>query len=268
MLVATPIGNLGDLSTRAIEALERADLVCCEDTRRTGGLLHGLGIKRPMLVVNEHTEHDNAARVVEAVVAGQSVVLVSDAGTPVVSDPGARLVRAAVEAGVAITAVPGPSALLAALVLSGLPTDRFVFEGFLPRKGADRRRRLAEVGNETRTVVLYEAPHRLERTLGDLVEVAGRDRPVAVARELTKLHEEVWRGDLGGAVEVFGEKQVRGEFVLVVGGRPDSTPEIDDDELRAARAGERESGLSTRDAVSAVAARYAVARNRVYRLAT
>ncbi|MCP5026667.1 MAG: 16S rRNA (cytidine(1402)-2'-O)-methyltransferase [Actinomycetia bacterium] len=258
---------MGDLSRRAIEALERAHLVCCEDTRRTGGLLHQLGIKRPMLVINEHTEHDNTTRVIEAVESGRSVVLVSDAGTPAVSDPGARLVGAAVAAGVSISAVPGASAVLAALVLSGLPTDRFVFEGFLPRKGAERARRLADLVDERRTIVIYEAPHRLERTLADLTDAAGRERPVAVARELTKLHEEVWRGDLGGALEAWAGKQAKGEFVLVVGGRPEPTAEVGDDELRDALAGEREAGRSTRDAVSAVAERYAVARNRVYRLA-
>ncbi|MCP3854085.1 MAG: 16S rRNA (cytidine(1402)-2'-O)-methyltransferase [Actinomycetia bacterium] len=268
VLVATPIGNLGDLSPRAIEAFERSDLVGCEDTRRTGGLLHKLGIKRPMIVVNEHTEFDHESRIVAAVASGQTVVLVSDAGTPAVSDPGARLVQAVVAAGLAVSAVPGPSAVLAALVVSGLPTERFTFEGFLPRKGAQRVRRLAELVGEARTMVFYEAPHRLHKTLTDLADAMGASRPVAVARELTKLHEDVWRGELGDAVEAFPQDRVRGEFVLVVGGQPPPPGEVDDDELTAAVAAEREAGSSTRDAVALVAQRYGVARNRVYRLAT
>ena len=192
VLVGTPIGNLGDLSPRAAEALAGADVVCCEDTRRTGKLLAHAGIPRPTLVVvNEHTEEREVPRIVERLGRGERVALVSDAGMPGISDPGERLVAAAVAAGHAVEAVPGPSAGLTALVVSGLPTGRFVFEGFLPRKGSSRRERLAAVSAEPRTAVLYEAPHRLARTLEDLAAACGPDRRVVVARELTKLYEQV-----------------------------------------------------------------------------
>src|SRR5690606_1267921 len=219
VLVATPIGNLRDLSPRAADELAGADVVCCEDTRRTGKLLSLAGIeRRPLVVVNEHTEARETPRVLERLARGQRVVLVSDAGIPGVSDPGERLVAAAVRAGHTVEVVPGPSAALAALVVSGLPTGRFVFEGFLPRKGPARRERIAAVAAEPRTIVLYEAPHRLARTLADLAAACGAERRVAIARELTKLHEEVWRGTLGDAVAWVGEREPPGEIVVVLEG--------------------------------------------------
>lgn len=267
LLVGTPIGNLDDLSPRAAAALGAADVVACEDTRRTGRLLSHLGISAPKLVVvNEHTEHDVAGALVERVVGGATVVLVSDAGMPGVSDPGELVVRAALAAGVRVEVVPGPSAVVTALVASGLPTARFVFEGFLPRKGSARRERLAGVAAEQRTIVLYEAPHRLIRTLGDLVEVCGGGRGVVIARELTKLHEEWWRGTLAGALSHADEVAPRGEFVMVLAGA-EAPEEAGDDQLLAALAEARQDGGSTRDAVDAVAARFGVARRRVYALA-
>ena len=201
VLVGTPIGNLGDLTPRATEALRSADAICCEDTRRTGRLLQHAGVERPRLVVvNDHTEAREVPGVVARLSRGERVAVVSDAGMPGISDPGERLVRAAVAAGHGVEVVPGPSAALAALVTSGLPAGRFVFEGFLPRKGSGRTERLGAVASEPRTVVLYEAPHRLARTVADLVDACGPARRVAVARELTKLHEEVWRGSLGDAL--------------------------------------------------------------------
>ena len=185
VLVATPIGHLGDLSPRATAALADAAAVVCEDTRRTGRLLVHAGVSgKRLLVANEHTEASCAAQVRELLDGGATVAVVTDAGTPGISDPGERLVRAAIDGGHVVEAVPGASALLAALVVSGLPTDRFVMEGFLPRQGRDRTDRIAEVAREPRTVVLYEAPHRLARTLADLADACGPDRPVAVAREL------------------------------------------------------------------------------------
>ena len=202
MLVATPIGNLGDLSPRAVSALAEADVIVCEDTRRTGRLLEHAGVaKRRLIVANEHAEASAAAEVGRLLAAGATVAVVTDAGTPGISDPGARLVRAAIEGDHPVTVVPGPAAAVAAVVLSGLPADRFVMEGFLPRRGHERAERLAALAGERRTTVLYEAPHRLARTLADLVATLGPDRPVAVCRELTKLHEEVWRGSLGEAAE-------------------------------------------------------------------
>src|SRR5438067_12801534 len=202
VLVATPIGNLSDLSPRAVEALRTADAICCEDSRRTGRLLEHAGVERraPCLVVNDHTEVARIGEVLARLTRGERVAVVTDAGTPGTSDAGERLVRAAVADGHPVEIVPGPSAAIAALVASGLSTGRFVFEGFLPRKGSGRSERLAELAAEQRTVVLYEAPHRLARTLTDLSAAFGSDRRVAIARELTKLHEEVWRGSLSDAV--------------------------------------------------------------------
>jgi len=267
VLVGTPIGNLGDLAPRAAEALAGADAVCCEDTRRTGKLLSLAGIeRRPLVVVNEHTEDREIPRVLARLARGERVALVSDAGMPGISDPGERLVAAAVAAGHPVEVVPGPSASLAALVVSGLPAGRFVFEGFLPRKGAGRTERLAAVAHEPRTTVLYEAPHRLARTLGDLAAACGEDRRVVVARELTKLHEEVWRGTLAGAVAWAEERQPPGEMVIVLAGAPAAAPPDDDDVLAALR-DELAAGATARDAARSVATRLAVPRRRAYDLA-
>jgi 16S rRNA (cytidine1402-2'-O)-methyltransferase len=263
-LVATPIGNLGDLSPRAIEVLSSCSLLCCEDTRRTGKLLQHAGIRGvPMAVANEHTEFHRIGDVLDLLGAGADVAVVTDAGTPGVSDPGSRLVGAAIDAGHTVSAVPGPDAATTALVISGLPTDRFVFEGFLPRAGRQRSARLDEISAERRTTVLYEAPHRIERTLADLTAACGPDRPVAICRELTKLYEEVIRGTLG-TVDVG---QPRGEYVIVLGGVPMPDGEADDDTIRAAIRAELSAGASTRDAAATVAADLGVPKRRVYALA-
>lgn len=263
-LVATPIGNLGDLTPRAVEVLAGASLVCCEDTRRTGRLLRHAGIRVERLAVaNEHTEFHRIDDVLATLGAGNDVAVVSDAGTPGVSDPGERLVRAAIDADYTVAAVPGPVAAITALTISGLPTDRFVFEGFLPRSGRDRDRRITELAAEPRTSVLYEAPHRIERTLVDLRSACGDDRPVVVCRELTKLYETVQRATLG-TIDVGTPK---GEYVVVLAGAPvDDTP-VDDDTLVAAIQAELETGASTRDAAATVAQRFGVAKRSVYALA-
>ena len=268
VLVATPIGNLTDLSPRARGELEAATLIACEDSRRTGKLLELEGIPAAgrLVVVNDHTEAAQARRLVDAVRAGGRVAVVTDAGLPGISDPGERLVRAALDAEVAVEVVPGPSAGLTALVLSGLPTGRFVFEGFLPRRGAERAARLAAIAREPRTSVLYEAPHRVARTVADLCEACGGDRRVAIARELTKLHEDVWRGTLGEASGLDELERPRGEYTVVVDGAPPAPP-ADDDEVRRAVAAARARGASTRDAVAEVAADLGVAKRRVYDLA-
>lgn len=267
-LVGTPIGNLGDLAPRAAEALGAADVICCEDTRRTGRLLQLAGIERraKLVVVNDHTEGDAVPRVLEMLAQGRRVVVVSDGGMPGISDPGERLVRAAVDAGHPVEVVPGPSAGLSALVVSGLPAGRFAFEGFLPRKGSGRSERLAVLARETRTTVLFEAPHRLARTLSDLEAACGGERPVVIARELTKLHEEVWRGDLAGAVAWAADRSPPGEIVLVLGGAPPAA-EADDDMVRAAVREALASGASVRDAAAQVAADLHVPRRRAYNLA-
>ncbi len=268
VLVGTPIGNLGDLSPRAIEALANADLICCEDTRRTGRLLQHAGVeKRPLLTVNDHTEARAIGDVLTRLARGQHIAVVSDAGVPGISDPGERLVRAASLGGYRVEVVPGPSAALSALVGSGLPTGRFVFEGFLPRKGSGRTARLAEVAGERRTTVLYEAPHRLARTLADLAAVCGADRKIVIARELTKLHEEFWRGSLGDALDRVVETEPRGEHVIVLDGAPGQEPATDDAVVAAINEA-RAAGLSTRDAVASVASELGVSKRRVYALAT
>ena len=267
-LVGTPIGNLGDMSPRAVEALGCADVVCCEDTRRTGRLLKHFDVRAPrLLVVNEHTETSVTKEVVDLVAGGRVVAVVSDAGMPGISDPGERLVAAVLEADLPVEVVPGPAAAVAALVLSGLPAGRFVFEGFLPRKGSGRTERLAAVAAERRTVVLYEAPHRLARTLDDLIRLCGPDRRVVLARELTKLHEETIRTSLAEARAVLDEQAPRGEYVVVLDGAPESA-EVNDDEIVEAISRLRAAGASNRDAATEVASALGVSRRRVYELAT
>lgn len=262
-LVATPIGNLGDLPPRAVEVLAAADLVCCEDTRRTGLLLQHAGVKAKRLAVcNEHTEHDLIDRVVRVLDEGGDVAVVSDAGTPGISDPGERLVRAVVETTHDVSAVPGPSAAIMALTISGLDTSRFVFDGFLPRKGRERAQRLAEIAAEHRTAVLYEAPHRAVKTLTDLAEACGGERTVVVTRELTKLHEEVVRGPLG-TIDI-GEP--RGEYVLVVEGTPVDDEPTSDDDVKALLDEAITHGLSKRDAAASVAQQTGRSKRDVYQL--
>lgn len=266
LLVATPIGNLGDLGARAAESLRNADVVVCEDTRRTGRLLASVNARpRRLIVANEHTEAAAAASVVRSLQAGDRVVVVSDAGMPTVSDPGERIVRAALDAGFGVSAVPGPSAPVTALALSGLSAQRYVMEGFLPRKGSERAQVLSQIAHEPRTVVVLESPRRLPRTLTDLAEVCGNERRAAVARELTKLHEEVVRGTLADLARRFAEPP-KGEVVVVIEGAQPS--ELDDAVILSALASARRAGRSQRDAIAATAQELGVARNRVYALAT
>jgi 16S rRNA (cytidine1402-2'-O)-methyltransferase len=268
VLVATPIGNLEDLAPRAVRTLAEADVVVCEDTRRTGRLLAAAGVAaRRLLAVHDHNEARQVAGIVDLLRAGEVVAVVTDAGMPGISDPGERLVRAAASAGFEVRVVPGPSAAVSALAVSGMATGRYVFEGFLPRTGSGRRARLDALVGERRTIVLFEAPHRLARTLADLASVLGDERGVAVCRELTKLHEEVWRGTLAGARARAEGGEPRGEHVVVVDGAP-AAEAADDDELVAAVDARRDHGLSTRDAVAEVAAAYGVPKRRVYDLAT
>ncbi|HSZ36203.1 MAG TPA: 16S rRNA (cytidine(1402)-2'-O)-methyltransferase [Acidimicrobiales bacterium] len=269
VLVATPIGNLGDLSPRARAVLAEADLICCEDTRRTRALLSACEIRAGdrLLSLHGHNEASRLERVAECVAGGGTVAVVSDAGTPGISDPGAWLAGQLAARGETVTVVPGASSVLAALVVSGLPTDRFCVEGFLPRKGTERRRRLAALMVDERTSVVLEAPGRVAGTLADLAAL-DPSRPVAVVRELTKVHEEVWRGTAGDAAESFGEDPVRGEVVLVVGGAPEAEPAGERDVETAVRRAMREDpAAGPRQVAERVAASLGVPKRRVYEAA-
>lgn len=269
VLVSTPIGNLGDLSPRAADTLRGCALICCEDTRHTGKLLSHAGVGGVRLAIaNEHTETARVVEVLELLAAGADVAVVTDAGTPGISDPGARLVRAVLDAGYEVSAVPGPAALVMALVVSGFDTSRFVFEGFLPRAGRERTARLAEVAAERRTIVLYEAPHRVQRTVADLADACGGERQVALARELTKKFEEVWRGSLHAATVHVAEREPRGEYVIVLqGARPADDAPPSDDELRALLVAQLARDGNRRTAIATVKAATGVARRRLYDLA-
>ena len=266
VLVATPIGNLGDLSPRAVEVLAAADVVACEDTRHSGRLLQHAGITDARLIrLDAHTEDRATDDVLRRLGQGQVVAVVTDAGTPGISDPGERLVGRVVGAGYVVSVVPGPSAPVAALVASGLPTERWCMEGFLPRKGSARAHRLAELAVEERTMVLFESPHRLAATLADLASALGDGRRACVAREMTKLHEEYVRGTLP-ELAVWAEQPPKGEVVVVVEGAP-PVDEADDDRIRVALVEAIGRGASTRDAAAEVARLLGVSRRRVYRLA-
>ena len=263
IVCGTPIGNLEDASPRLARALAAADLVACEDTRQTRKLLQRLGVQARTVRYDEATERERAEQLAERVAAGATVALVSDAGMPAVSDPGYHLVGACLARGLPVEVVPGPSAVLAALVVSGLPTDRFCFEGFLPRRAGARERRLAELAAEPRTMVFFEAPHRALATLDAMAAALGPGRACALVRELTKLHEQVLRGSLAEVRERLAAQGPRGELTLVVAGAP-AAPAADAAGLAAEVAARVAAGSSTRDAVAAVAGAASVPRRAVY----
>jgi 16S rRNA (cytidine1402-2'-O)-methyltransferase len=263
-LLATPIGNLGDISARAERALREADFVAAEDTRVTRKLLEHLGIKRPLLSSHAHNQRKSGEGIVERILRGETCALATDAGTPGISDPGVELVRLCAERGIAVTVIPGPCAAVSALVLSGLPSGRFAFEGFLSADARSRRDRLDELKTERRTMVFFEAPHKLERTLRDMLEAFG-DRNISVSRELTKLHEETLRFTLSEALEHFAQTPPRGEFTLVVAGAAaDAEPKPDLDAAVAAALALIDDGTTAKDAVKAVSAETGVAKNALY----
>jgi len=264
-IVSTPIGNLGDISARAIETLKRVAVVLAEDTRHSRPLLQRFEIETPLLSYHEHNEARTATALVARMVAGESMALISDAGTPLLSDPGARLVAAAIEAGVRVVPIPGASALLSALVASGISADRFTFFGFLERKGAERTQAIAEIASLSHTAVLYEAAPRVAATLRDLSESGCGARMGSVARELTKQFEEVKRGTLDSLAAYYDESPPRGEVVIVIEGAP--LVEVDEDAARAHARALRAGGLSARDVARSVVAEQGIARNVAYRLA-
>jgi 16S rRNA (cytidine1402-2'-O)-methyltransferase len=264
MIAATPLGNVGDASARLRDALASVDVIAAEDTRRLHRLARDLGVtvSAEVIALHDSVEGGRAKKLVERLQHGERVLVVSDAGMPLVSDPGYRLVRACLDAGVEVTVLPGPSAVLAALAVSGLPVDRFCFEGFLPRKPGERRRRIEELGDERRTMIFFEAPHRLAEAMSALVDGFGTERPAAICRELTKTYEEVRRGSLGELRDGLGE--VRGEITLVVGGA-ESPGRSGDPQSWAAEVADRESqGVDRRTAITSVARYRGVSRRDVY----
>ncbi len=262
-VVGTPIGNLEDITLRALRILREVDLIAAEDTRKAQHLLKHYGIEKPLTSFFAGNEHRKKATILAALVRGD-VALISEAGMPAISDPGYLLVRAALDEGIPVVAVPGPSAHTAALVVSGLPSGRFLFLGFLPRREGERRALLERVASLPMTLILYEAPHRLEPTLRTLLQVLG-DRPVALCREMTKLHEEVWRGTLRTALQRLIDVEPRGEYTLVVGGAA-TPPRWEEAEVRAALAELLAEGMSRSQAAREVAARSGWPRRRVYAL--
>ncbi|HEY9887821.1 MAG TPA: 16S rRNA (cytidine(1402)-2'-O)-methyltransferase [Candidatus Obscuribacterales bacterium] len=267
-IVGTPIGNLSDMTFRAIATLQAADLIAAEDTRHTGKLLHHFQIETPQTSYHAHNWRKRLPELIERLHRGQQVALVSDAGMPGISDPGFELVEACAAAGIPVVAIPGATAAITALCISGLPPQPFVFEGFLPTKGRDRRDKIAQLATEPRTIVLYEAPHRLLTTLQDLhTEVAG-DRPIAVTRELTKQFEEVWRGTLAAAIAHYTTHTPKGEFTLVLGGKaPPLAVELSEADLQARLTTLLRQGLSRSEASRQLAQETHLPKREVYQIA-
>ena len=266
-VVGTPIGNLGDLSPRAAQTLAAVDFIAAEDTRVTRGLLNHLDIHKPLVSYYEHNARQKGPQIVERLLAGESAAIVTDAGMPCISDPGEQLVALCAQAGVETVVIPGPSAVVAALALSGLPTGRFAFEGFLSANKGERRRHLEAVAADDRTLIFYEAPHKAAATLADMAQILG-DRPLAVARELTKLHEEIWRTTLGEAAARYAQEPPRGELVLVVGGaEKPAQEEVPLEEALAQVAALQAQGVPLKEAARQVAAATGLRKNQLYQLA-
>lgn len=267
-LCATPIGNLGDVSSRCLEVLESVDLVAAEDTRRTLQLLNHFEISKPLTSYHEHNKREKGGYIISLLKDGKNVALVSDAGTPAISDPGEDLVGLCIENGIEATSIPGPVAGINALILSGLPTRRFAFEGFLSVNKRHRREHLAGVKDDTHTLIFYEAPHKLKNTLADMQNVFGADRKIALARELTKVHEEIMRCTIGEAVEYYSENNPRGEYVLVIEGAKETETEEEAfwDKLSVTEHVEKyiAEGMSSKDAVKKAAEDRGIPKRDVY----
>lgn len=268
-MVATPIGNLDDLSARALKTLSEVDFVAAEDTRNSLRLLKYFEISKPLVSYHEHNRRERGMEIADRLAAGESCALITDAGTPAVSDPGADLVALCAERGLTVTSVPGACALINALILSALPTDRFVFEGFLPVPNKERKERLADLAREKRTFLLHEAPHKLRSTLADLEKVLGGERRITLCREMTKLNEEILRLTLSEAVAYYREKEPRGEYVLVLEGSSDSPTAPSEKETRTPEEAVNfymEQGMTRKEALRAAAQELGLSRNDLYRL--
>jgi 16S rRNA (cytidine1402-2'-O)-methyltransferase len=264
-IVATPIGNLEDITARALRVLKEVDVIAAEDTRHTQILLDHYAIRTPLTSYHEHNEKTKALELVNRLAGGQNVAVVCDAGTPAISDPGYRLAAAAIRGGIRIVPIPGASALTAVLSASGLPTDRFIFEGFLPAGKKARRARLQVLRDETRTVVFYEAPHRLKETLGDMVELLG-DRQAVVAREVSKVYEEFLRGSLEELTRAVESRELRGEMTLVIGGSAGES-RVDEDRLKAEIRDLKDRGLRVKEIAEILGERFGYPKKEIYRLA-
>ena len=265
-IVGTPIGNLEDMSFRAVKILQSVDLIAAEDTRHTGRLLQHFQVTAPQISYHDHNRNHRIPELLEKLHQGLAIALVTDAGMPGISDPGYELVKACIEAGIMVVPIPGASAVITALSAAGLPTDRFVFEGFLPAKGKERKERLDFLSSETRTIIFYEAPHRLRQTLQNLGEVLGTQRQIVLARELTKLHEEFWRGEIGGAIAHYTERQPQGEYTLVVAGILPELPELSEAELKAELQQLMAQGISRSQASRQLAKITSISRSQLYQL--
>jgi len=262
-IVATPIGNLEDLTFRALRILKEVDLIAAEDTRHSRRLLDHYGIKTPLTSYHEHNEQSKARHLVERMQRGENVALISDAGTPVLSDPGHRLVHEAIRSGIAISPVPGPSALVAALSASGLSMERFVFEGFLPAKRKERREKLQSLGAEARTLVFYEAPHRLKESLADIGAILGA-REMVLAREMSKVHEEFLRGSAGDLMTQLADREVRGELTLVIAGATGEPAAAE--QIMAEIRKLKSDGMRVKEIAALLGEKYSVAKREVYRM--
>lgn len=266
-IVGTPIGNLEDMTFRAVRILQAVDLIAAEDTRHTGRLLQHFQITAPQLSYHDHNSNSRIPELLAHLGSGKAIALVTDAGMPGISDPGYELVKACIEAGIQVVPIPGPTAAITALSAAGLPTDKFVFEGFLPAKGGDRRDRLESLQAQARTIILYEAPHRLRQTLQDLAEVLGEERQIVLARELTKLHEEFWRGSISDAMLHYTEREPQGEYTLVVAGLPPAKPQLTEAELKAELQQIMAQGISRSQASRQLAKATSLPRRQLYQLA-
>ncbi len=268
-LIGTPIGNLSDFSPRAVETLSSVDFIAAEDTRVTLKLLNHFDIHKPLVSYYEHNKYASGEKIVQRILSGESCGLVTDAGMPAVSDPGEDIVRMCMDQGIPVTTIPGPTALITALVLSGLPTGRFCFEGFLSTNNKSRREHLEELQNEARTMIFYEAPHKLRKTLSDLKEAFGDDRRISLCRELTKLHEEVLPFSLSEAVRYYEEHDPKGEYVLILEGRPEeSDPILSEEEALALVAKYRAEGRSLKESCKLASSQSGYSKNELYALAT
>ncbi len=266
-VVGTPIGNLQDMTFRAVEILQSVDLIAAEDTRHTGKLLHHFQIKTPQVSYHEHNHDQRLPELLNRLGQGNTIALVTDAGMPGISDPGYKLVKAVIEEGISVVPIPGATAGITALSAAGLPTDRFVFEGFLPTKGQSRKKRLDSLKEEPRTLILYEGPHRVLNTLRDLANCLGENRRIVLARELTKLHEEFWRGTIGDAIAHFTQLEPKGEFTLIIGGASQQKPMLSKAELEAQLAEIMAQGVSRSQASRQLAKLTQLPRRELYQLA-